>query len=121
MDKYEAQYGFWSAFGIPAYEVNTVPDEDDVSFPYITYQAVNAGFGEDVVVNANIWTRSTSWALADALADTIQNALKDGGVVVPYSGGIIWVTAENPLIQNMGDPNDDRIRRKLLTVQLHFN
>lgn len=121
MDKYQAQFNFWSSFGIPAYEENTVPDADYVAFPYITYQAVNAGFDEDAVVNASIWTRNTSWEQADNLANTVQNALRNGGVVVPYTGGMIWVTPENPLIQNMGDPNDDRIRRKLLTVQLHFN
>lgn len=121
MDKYEAQYNFWHSFGVPAYEETSVPDADDVVFPYITYQAVNAGFDEDAVVSASVWTRTTSWEQADTLANSIQNALKNGGQVVPYSGGIIWVTPEVPLIQNMGDPNDDQIRRKLITVQLHFN
>lgn len=121
MDKYQAQYNFWSSFGIPAYDANSVPDAKEIEFPYITYQAVNAGFDEDTVILASIWTQSTSWTQADYLANEIQDTLKNGGKVVPYSGGIIWITPEVPFAQNMGDPSDDRIRRKLLTVQLHFN
>ena len=121
MDKYQAQYSFWSSFGVPAYEENSVPDAKRNTFPYITYEAVNAGFDENTAVNASIWTRTTSWEQADTLANAIQNELINGGKVIPYTGGIIWVTPEVPLIQNMGDPNDDQIKRKLISVQLHFN
>lgn len=121
MDRYEAQYNFWASFGVPAYEENSVPDAKEVSFPYITYNAVATPFDGDVVINASIWTRSTSWLTADTLADTIEAELKDGGRVLPYTGGMIWVTAETPFAQNMGDPDDDRIKRKLLTVALHFS
>lgn len=120
MDRYEAQYRFWSGFSVPAYEQNSVPDKDEIEYPYITYQAVTAPFNEDVQINASIWTSSTSWATADALADIIENELRNGGKVVPYSGGMIWVTAGAPFAQSMGDPDNDRIKRKLLTVTLHF-
>jgi len=120
MDKYEAQYNFWSSFGYPAYEENSVPDEKDVTFPYITYQAVSSTFDSDAVVNASIWTRSTSWLDADTIANAIEADLKNGGHVLQYTGGIIWVTAESPFAQSMGDPDDDRIKRKLLTVLCHF-
>ena len=120
MDRYEAQYGFWSGFNIPAYEENAVPDVDEITYPYITYQAVSAPFDGDVPINASIWTRSTTWAGADALADAIEAELRNGGKVVPYTGGMIWVTAGSPFAQSMGDPNDDRIKRKLLSVTLHF-
>lgn len=120
MDKYEAQYSFWSGFNIPAYEENSVPDEDEVSFPYITYQAVSSSFDEDATINASVWTRSTSWATADTIATLVQQRLGNGGAVVSYDGGIIWFTPNTPFAQSMGDPSDDRIKRKLLTVQLHF-
>ena len=121
MDRYEAQYKFWASFGVPAYEANSVPDETEVSFPYITYNAIATPFDGDAVVNASIWTRSTSWLAADTLADAIEAALKDGGQVLHYNGGLIWITAETPFAQNMGDQDDDRIKRKLLTVALHFS
>ena len=120
MDRYEAQYAFWSSFGVPAYEENTVPDEDDITFPYITYEAVSSPWEGDALISASIWTRSTSWLQADTLADAVETALKDGGQILHYDGGIIWMTAESPFAQNMGDPEDDRIRRKLLSCTLHF-
>ena len=120
MDRYEAQYSFWSSFGVPAYEENSAPDADEVEYPYITYQAVTAPFDNDVQVNASVWDKSTSWFTADKLADAIEDSLKNGGKVLPYSGGMIWVTHESPFAQSMGDPEDDQIKRKLLSVVLHF-
>lgn len=120
MDKWQAQYTFWSSFGVPAYEENSVPDLDSVTFPYITYQAVSAPFDGDVQQTASIWTRSTSWARADELSDQVEARLKNGGAVTRYDGGILWFTAEAPFSQSMGDPDDDRIKRKQLSVALHF-
>ena len=120
MDRYEAQYRFWSSFGIPAYEQNSVPDLDKVTFPYITYQAAASPFDGDVSVNASIWTRSTSWLSADTLSDAVEYRLKNGGAVLPYTGGVVWITPDTPFAQSMGDPDDDRIKRKLLTVTCHF-
>lgn len=121
LDKWQAQYNFWSSFGVPAYQENSVPDRDTIAYPYITYPAFSAPFDGDVAANASIWTRSASWERADALADAVQNRLQDGGQVVPYDGGVIWVTAEDAFAQSMGDPNDDLIKRKLLSVVLHFS
>jgi len=121
MDRYEAQYNFWSSFGVPAYEQNSVPDLDDVTFPYITYEAIATPWDGDASINASIWTRSTSWLTADTLANAIMTAIQDGGQVLHYDGGMIWITAENPFAQSMGDPDDDRIKRKILSCVLHFS
>lgn len=121
MDRYEAQFNFWSSFGVPAYEQNAVPDLKSVTFPCITYEAVATPWDGDAAVSASIWTRSTSWAAADALSDMIETAIKDGGQILHYTGGMIWITPETPFAQSMGDPDDDRIKRKLLSVVLHFS
>ena len=120
MDRYEALHSFWASFSVPAYEENSVPDLDSVTFPYITYEAMAAPFDGDVAASASIWTRSTSWQTADALADLIEERLKHGGHRLTYTGGLIWITPETPFARSMGDPADDRIKRKLLTVQYHF-
>lgn len=119
-DRWEAQYLFWSSFGIPAYEESAVPDRDDITFPYITYQPMSAGFDRDVSGGASIWTRSDSWYTADTIADTIEARLKNGGEVMPYTGGMLWITAEAPFAQNLGDPDDDKIKRKVLNVVWHY-
>lgn len=121
MNKWQAQYNFWSLFGLPVYDASSVPDGDDApQFPYITYNGVNGNFDEDVTTNASIWTRSTSWTEADRISDLVQDLLRTGGYTVPYDGGIIWITPGVPFSQNMGDPNDDLVRRKYLNVILHF-
>ena len=121
MDKWQAQYDFWSSFGIPAYDASSVPDGDNrPDFPYITYNGVDGTFKSDIPTSASIWTRDFSWLSANEISNAIYQTLKNGGIVVPYDRGIIWVTAENPFAQNMGDPDDDLIRRKVLNVALHF-
>lgn len=123
-DRWEAQYNFWASFGIPAYEESSVPDRDELKrlgiTSYIAYQPVSAGFDQDVSGGASIYTRADSWLQADTLADAIEARLKDGGEVVLYTGGMIWVTAEAPFAQNLGDPDDDKIKRKVLNVVRHF-
>ena len=120
MDKWEAQYKFWSGFGVPAYEQNSVPDADHVVFPYITYEAASSAFNEEAYPNASIYTRSTSWEEADRISDLIETRLKNGGYVIKYDGGGVWFTIRPPFSQSTGDPNDNMIKRKLISVTLHF-
>lgn len=120
-DRWQAQYAFWAGLlDVPVYEENSVPDADTVSFPYLTYQAVMGGFDTDTSVSASIWTRSTSWAQADTLANGAFAAIENGGKSVPYDGGMIWFTAGEPFAQSMGDPDDNSVKRKLLNVMAHF-
>lgn len=120
MDKWEAQYAFWSGFGVPAYEANSVPDRNKVSFPYITYEPANSSFNDTSYLSASIWTRSSSWEQADVLSDSILDALKNGGKYVACDGGALWFCPGSPFSQSMGDEHDDKIRRKILSITLQF-
>lgn len=127
MDKFEAQHTFWSSFGVPAFEENSVPDMPTLKElgirDYITYQKVNGVFGSSVMVNPNIWTRSATWDRADALQIAIQSQLEHGGKCFLYDGGMIWATPENnaSFSQSLGDPDDDMIKRYRLSVILQFS
>lgn len=120
MDKWEAQYQFWSGFGVPAYEQNSVPDADHVIFPYITYEAASSSFDEEAYVTASVYTRSTSWEEADRISDLIETKLKNGGFVILCDAGGVWFTIRPPFSQSTGDPNDDMVKRKIISVTLHF-
>lgn len=118
MNRWEAQYSFWSSFGIPAYDASSVPTGDDApAYPYITYEGIAMPFGSDTIVNASIWTKSFKWTQANEISDRIEKALPVG---IDYDEGRIWIMPEDVFSQNMADPNDDLIRRKLLTVVMHF-
>lgn len=121
MDRYEALYSFWSSFGIPAFEENSVPTGDEYpDYPYITYEVASGGFNADIQVNGYIWTRSNSWTRADNLADEIALRLKNGGEFIPFNGGALWITARDDFTENMTDYSDDKIKRKILNVVLHY-
>ena len=121
MTKEAALYNFWSMFGLPAYEENSVPTgEDGAEFPYITYQVVTDSFGNDVALTGSVWYRSTSWKEANAKAQEISNVLSRGGVTLACDGGIIWLRRGVPFAQSMGDESDDLIKRKYLNITAEF-
>lgn len=120
MDKWQAQYSFWASFGYPAYEEHSVPPKTEITYPYITYEAVSSTFDNSTPVSASIWTRSNSWLEADTISDEIETRLRYGGHRIPYDNGIIWATPNNPFSRPSGDPEDDKIKGKTLNVQLHF-
>ena len=121
MTKEAALYNFWSMFGLPAYEENSVPSgEDGAEFPYITYQVVTDSFGNNVSLTGSVWYRSTSWKEANAKAQEISNMLSRGGVTISCDGGIVWLRRGVPFAQSMGDDSDDLIKRKYINLVAEF-
>lgn len=121
MTKTAALNDFWSSFGLPAYDEASVPTGDNApEFPYITYQVVESDFGEPVAMAASVWYRSTSWTDANAKAEQIGKKISRGGILVPYTGGALWIRRGNPFSQSMGDPSDDQIKRKYINITAEF-
>ena len=118
MTKAAAIYQFWSGFGLTAYEENTVPD--DATFPYITYQLVTDSFDREVPVTASLWYRSESWTAINAKTEEISQEISRGGKILSCNGGAIWLKRGQPFAQNMGDENDDLIKRKYLNITAEF-
>lgn len=119
MDKWQVQYEFWSQFGIPAYEENSVPDYRDLTFPYISYEAASGGFEDTISVEASIWDNNRSYIRIDPIADEIQRFIKEMGCP-EMEGGRYRVWSEPEFARNMGDPDNDSIRRKVLSVNFEF-
>lgn len=121
MDRLQALQGFWSGFGLKAYDENTVPDNAMTANggKYLTYEVAVAGFDEPVSATASLWYKSTSWAEITAKEETIYATIGSGGVIVPYTGGALWIKRGKPFAQRMSDP-DDTIRRIYLTVEIEF-
>ena len=136
MDKWEAQHDFWNSFGVPAYEEHSVPD--DAPFPRITYQASSSVFESPVPITASVWTKSTSWAQADSIADLIELYILNQGrsIQMPKGEGTITVNipvckpidngymrifiGDTTFAQKMDDPNDNQIKRTILNVNFEF-
>lgn len=116
-----ALHNFYSSFGLTAYEENTVPTgEDAPEYPYLTYNVITDSFGGEVALHCSLWYRGYSWLKANAKAEEISAAIGMGGKTLPCDGGAIWIKRGSPFAQNMGDPNDDLVKRKYINITAEF-
>jgi hypothetical protein len=114
MRKEQALHKFWSSFGVPAYDANTVPE--DAPLPRITYEIATDSYDMIVSLTASIWSRSKSWVEATEIKDAIEEEIANGGTVID---GILWITTRTPFAQRMNDP-DDSIRRIVLNLNAEY-
>ena len=120
MDKWQAQHSFWSSFGVPAWEEHSVPDDQRNTYPRITYEAATGVFESTVSITASIWTRSSSWATADTLANTMEEYIKSMGCPSIDGGRYRVYIGDTTFAQKMDDPEDDQIKRILINVTFEF-
>ena len=71
-------------------------------------------------MSASLWYRSESWLEINAKADEISQAIGRGGILLPCDNGKIWIKRGAPFAQNMGDENDELIRRKYINITVEF-
>lgn len=119
MNKEQAIHTFWSGFGIPAYDEQTVPD--NAKMPYITYRVVTDSIGNVCNLTGSIWYRSTSWKeVSDKAAEVAQAVGQYGFTKLKLDDGYVWFTKGAPFAQRMSDPASDMIRRIYLNIQAEF-
>ena len=110
-----ALYEFWSNFGLPAYTVNTVPDE--AQLPYITYSLVETEPTESATHYAQVWYRSTSNAALLAKVDEIKEAIGTG-VVLQCDGGYVVIRPSTPFVQ-LGVDEEPANRYAYINLQIN--
>lgn len=128
MNKEQALHTFWSSFGLNAYDENTVPTgEGAPDYPYITYSVQTGNMDADLMLNASIWYRSTSWEnitkKKDEIASAIQNETwYNGGGEFKIDGGYmkIHLPQGSSFAQRMSEPSDNMVRRYLLSIYVEF-
>jgi len=114
----EVLYNFWSSFGLPAYDENTVPDSAIV--PYITYETSDDFFGEDRSLSAILWYRSPSWVAITEKEQEIAEYIGRGGRMLAVDGGALWIKRGRPWAQRMPETSDRMIRRIVLNYEIEF-
>lgn len=122
MTKAAAIYQFFSSFGLPAYEENSVYSFDEKpTFPYLTYELNTDTFSENTTsMSCSLWYRSTSWVQANAKAEEISKAIGQGGTLLKCDDGYIWLMRGSPFCLSMGDDSDDMIKRKFINISAYF-
>lgn len=118
MNKEQALYDFWASFGVPAYEVTSVPDI--APFPRITYEGTTDDFGNKVATTISVWSRSTSWKEAEAIKRLIELTITRGGYMKRFDGGALWIKKASPFAQRLGEPEDDMIRRMVINCEYEY-
>lgn len=118
MDKFQALHAFWSGFGLKAYDQYAVPH--DAKFPYITYEAQGDSFGNTVAMTASLWYRGESWESATKKAEEIGEYLSGLPFPVNIDNGLVWFKAGTPFAQRMNDPDDEKIRRIVLNIEVDY-
>lgn len=118
MDKAQAVHDFWSKFGIPAYDENSVPDE--AQMPYITYNVATDNFDKMLQLNASIWYRSTSWEAISKKADQISKFIGYGYSLQKIDDGYLRIVRGQPFAQRMNDPEDAMVRRMFIILEAEF-
>ena len=91
---------FFSGFGIPAYAVDSVPD--DVSLPYITFSLSVPEWNQKASLYAQVWDRTKSNAGIIRKADQITAAIGER-TKIPLEAGYLVIWPESPLTQIMVD------------------
>lgn len=116
MNKAQAIHNFWSSFGMPAYQQDTVPE--DAQMPYITYNVATAEIDTAVNLYASIWDYGTSWETVMLKADAIALAVV-GMYPIKLDNGYLRLDLGTPFSQTMSDEND-MVRRVYINLQAEF-
>lgn len=123
-EKTAVLYRFFNQF-ITAYPFTSVPTneegQEDVIFPYATYEVVTGSFDSgEVSLALNLWYYTTSEAIPDAKAQEISDAIGSGGVVLPCDGGYIWIKRGTPWCQNLSDDAAPGIKRRYINITAEY-
>lgn len=118
MTKAAAVQKFFEGFGLTAYEENTVPV--GAKFPYLTYPLMTDSFGERLQISFSLWYRSDLWSAINAKTEYISSKIGRGGATIDCDGGYIEINRGSPFAQSMGDPSDDKIKRKVISLEFEF-
>lgn len=122
MNKSQALHQFWSGFGLPAWDENTVPEDDAIrGEKYIAY-SVSTGSLDDVInLTAKIWdTNTTSWAFVETKAAEIAEYIaKMVPPTIAIDNGRLYITEGKPFSQRLPNP-DDLVRGIYINIQAEF-
>ena len=125
MTKAAALQSFFSSFGIPAYEENSVyamaEQGSAPSYPYLTYEVKLDYFGEsDTVISFSLWYRSMSWTDINAKSEEISAAIGRVGKFADYDSGSVLIMRSQPWATHMGDDSDDMVKRIVHNLNLRY-
>lgn len=118
MNKTEALYSFYSSFGLPAYEENSVPRE--AKMPYITYEVATDKLGDYTTsLTCDLWYKSNSWVQCNALTERLSEKLS-GGHRMKVDKGYMILYSGTPFATSVNEPDDNTIKHKSINIECDY-
>ena len=118
MNKYQALHDFWCSFGLPAYDIYSVPVNAEL--PYLTYSVSIGAIDEPVFMSVSLWYRSDSWVEIDRKANEIEQKLGTGGQVLKLDNGRLFLFRGTPFARRLNDMNDTKIKQIFINIGAEF-
>ena len=116
METAKALKTFFSSFSIPAYTIDTIPDEVDA--PYIAYYFSEPEWNKKTSGYAQVWYRTRSNSTVLAKADEIMAAIGTWKNI-PLNGGYLVIYPENPSGNIIVDPDDNAYRAAIINFSIN--
>jgi len=118
MNKAQALHSFWNSFGIPAYDISTIPEDLESDF-YIAYEITTDSLDKPVPLSASIWKRhTTKWDEVSQKAEDVSDALVQVKTI-PLDTGFLYITRGQPFAQRVAD-EDGSTRRIYINIMAEF-
>lgn len=123
MNAWQAQQNFWSSFGLPAYDDQTVFTKGDMpAYPHITYESFGGFLGQSTTLTASLWYKTDEWADVKQKATEILNYIGSGRLY-DIDTGKLWIQAPDsspfaqPLDAGNSDGSIDPPKRIVITIE----
>lgn len=113
MNKSEALFKFFSGFGIPAFEENSLPAGTQP--PFITYTDTHDNYeAENTALQMRIWDKSNSFAYLMSIETAVHERIKHG-LRLDHDNGHIFLYKGSPFAQSLSE-QDNTYKGKLINI-----
>lgn len=119
MNKYKALNNWFNQFGIPFYLETNVPSENEIEYPYGTYQSVIGNWTDEASIAVRVYDRSNKEIRINKFVDSLAEQLKHGTMVL-CDEGAMHLTAGSPFCQAITDKEDRTIRSRYINVNIEY-
>lgn len=113
-EAFKTLHAFFSGFGWPAYSTYSIPET--AQLPYITYTPEFPDWRDSTALQARLWSRSTSYAEVNAMADRIAESIGEG-LRIPAGRGFLWLNKGSPFVQDMSTGTDIKVLYITINLQ----
>lgn len=118
MTKPQAIFMFMNSFGVDAYPLTAVPD--DQTFPFIAYEGNLGNTGDQISIAVQLWMHTDSEALLNDKAEEISKAIGLGGKLIHCDDGAIWIKRGNPWSIPITHQTDNSTKGRSLNMEIEF-